>query len=336
MVECQAEQGTFFYDGTKIFLNPNDGTIAGKEYNATRLGAGVDVSSNAEVIIADIVADFFQSLPMNIRDIQRIGAQNCEAGHGTATDGFTIDRTNGVLANCKAYKNRNDGFNLHGYGDTIIFHCDGFNNYDDGISHHDGCHGVIVGGNWYGNHKGGIIPTYGASVHVHGATCWGNNFGIYIGGAAYSKRRSVVVRDCKVFENNVGVLISTGYHADIDNVLAERNGTGISFVGDASGKVSRSIMADNIDNGCSLSTSKDVDLNDSKMTDNNRGINKTGTGHLGLKRNHVLYNEIAGISVIAGTVSIDKRNNLHGNVVDYEGGILTPEQKEMNVSFPSI
>lgn len=173
--ECENEQGTFYYDGSYVYVNPID---INNDFHSITLNRGLSIKGNS-VELHDVVFNYYMSEPMNLDNIKHLRAQNCEANYSGQTDGFSLDYTNGELTNCLAAKNRNDGFNLHFYGDTVLTNCSGLYNYDDGISHHEGCTGVINGGKWIGNGKGGVAPAYGCKVNWNNCLLKGNGYGAY-------------------------------------------------------------------------------------------------------------------------------------------------------------
>lgn len=175
LAECQAEVGTVFYDGTHVYINPND---VNNEFNAVKTDTGFIIHGD-NVTLQDIKVDFYTSVPMRLYSIKNLIAQNCEASHSSSENGFGLNYTNGTLTNCRGYKNRNDAFNMHFYGDTTFINCKGINNYDDGISHHEDCTGTIIGGEYSGNVKGGIIPVNGSTIQVYGAIMENNGHGFY-------------------------------------------------------------------------------------------------------------------------------------------------------------
>lgn len=133
---------------------------------------------------------------------------NC-AFHDNGYNGIVINYTNGVFRYCSAYSNGHDGFNLNYYGDTQFYNCSGFNNGDDGISHHQGTTGLIDGGEWYGNVKGGVAsPCYGARVNIRNAYSHDNGYGIYAFASGSSDARSFSIWDCVLTNNsNYGVAV---------------------------------------------------------------------------------------------------------------------------------
>ena len=133
---------------------------------------------------------------------------NC-AFHDNGNNGVVINYTNGVFRDCSAYSNGHDGFNLNYYGDTQFYNCSGFNNGDDGISHHQGTTGLIDGGEWYGNTKGGVAsPCYGARVDIRNVYSHDNGYGIYAFAAGASDARSFKVWNCVLTNNsNYGIAV---------------------------------------------------------------------------------------------------------------------------------
>ena len=175
LAECQNEVGTFYYDGTYVYVNPQDIT---NEFNAVKTENGLKLSGN-NLEMQDIVFDFYTAMPMDLRNIKNLNTQNCKANHSSNSNGWGLDYTNGTLTNCTGAKNRNDGFNMHYYGTTTLIDCNGVNNYDDGVSHHEQCKGTIIGGRYTGNGKGGVIPINDAVVNVYNAAIEDNYYGFY-------------------------------------------------------------------------------------------------------------------------------------------------------------
>ena len=175
LAECTAEVGTFFYDGTHVYVNAKD---INNEFNAVKMGGGIRISSD-KLTIHDFRSDFYTGVPMQLYNVKDLTTINCEANHSSTGNGFGLNFSNAVMTNCRAHKNRNDGFNMHFYGDTTLINCKGLNNYDDGVSHHEKCTGVIIGGEYSGNGKGGIIPVNDALVNVYNAVMEDNHYGFY-------------------------------------------------------------------------------------------------------------------------------------------------------------
>ena len=157
---------------------------------------------------------------------EKLEMQNCEF-HNNGHDGCVINYTNGIIRDCKANGNGNDGFNMNYYGDTQFYNCSGHDNVDDGISHHQGTTGMINGGEWYNNGKGGVAsPAHGSQVDIYNVYCHDNGYGIYanadsdttartfhvwnsvlVNNSHYgitSKRNTAILYNCKITGNTEG------------------------------------------------------------------------------------------------------------------------------------
>ena len=111
-----------------------------------------------------------------------------------------------------------DGFNIHDTGTVNLYNCSAFNCEDDGVSHHDASRGVIDGGEWYNNGKGGIAsPTYGAQVNIKNVYSHDNAYGIYIWGDGLHDRGNIIIADCVLIDNNTDIIASDFYSLVVIN-----------------------------------------------------------------------------------------------------------------------
>lgn len=176
--ECKNEAGTFFYDGSYIYINPMY-----SDYNRFFIPNDnniLELTGFSELVLEDLEIEFSYTSNFILRNNMNTTVRNCKSKYTMLGDGFSLDNTNGNFYNCLSFKSRNDGFNIHGYGETNFYNCIGCNNYDDGISHHDGCVGTINGGEWFNNGKGGISsPTFGAYIDIYNVECHNNKYGVY-------------------------------------------------------------------------------------------------------------------------------------------------------------
>lgn len=173
--ECESKEGTFYYDGTYVYINPKD---INNEFNAVKTNTGLNLDGK-KLTIRDLVFDFYTVSPINLDNVDIVEANNCDASHSSTGDGWSLDYTNGTFTQCRGYKNRNDGFNMHFKGETVLIDCDASYNYDDGVSHHEVCKGTIIGGRFSHNGKGGIIPVNDAPVNVYNCVLEHNKYGFY-------------------------------------------------------------------------------------------------------------------------------------------------------------
>jgi hypothetical protein len=150
-----------------------------------------------------------------IRNCQFIAAHD---GHGLA-----INNSSGDVISCVAkYAGKDingntiststvhrDGFNIHTTGSVNIIDCIGAHNLDDGVSHHDATTGVVRGGEFHHNGKGGVAsPTYGAKADIHDVWCHDNQYGIYaVTDADNIQTESINISNCVIERNNVGMRV---------------------------------------------------------------------------------------------------------------------------------
>ena len=191
LAECKAEVGTFFHDGTNIYINPFSTTYT--SFVLPNKSTQIKLNGYSELVLEDIICQFSYNQNFILSNNMNMTIRNCHSKYTMLSDGFSLDNSNGNFYNCTAFKSRNDGFNIHAYGVTNFYNCSGYYNYDDGISHHDGCNGVVDGGEWHHNGKGGVSsPTHGAYIDIYNVECYNNNYGVYAVSA--SDRRQCVGR----------------------------------------------------------------------------------------------------------------------------------------------
>lgn len=174
--EVETNDNSFTYLNGVITINSanyTDFVLAGEQ------DFGIAVTGNANVEIHDLKILFARGNCAIIKK-GRVKFYNCEFGYCTTGNGLSVQNADCDTIGCKAYYNRNDGFNYHYTGHSNVIECEGYNNFDDGISHHEDCTFEINGGLWMNNGKGGIAsPTYGAKGRISNVICVGNNSGIY-------------------------------------------------------------------------------------------------------------------------------------------------------------
>ena len=176
LAECQATQGTFFWDGTTVYINPQN---INNDFWLPKISKGIDISGVGHLIAQDLVVDYYLNQPLRLEDISKLEISGVEAHHSAKTDGFSLDYTYGDLKNCKAYKNRNDGYNNHFEGNINLYNCEGINNFDDGASPHENATMTVYGGVYRGNGKGGVIPASGGTARVYNAILQDNKIGFH-------------------------------------------------------------------------------------------------------------------------------------------------------------
>lgn len=178
--EMEATKGSFFFDGTTIYINSYTSTSSTeKEYWLTLDDATFQIWNVKELKINDLAVKYSYGATFDIDNNSMFELKNCEASYSATGDGFSVDYSNGNFYGCKAFRNSNDGFNFHFEGDTHLFDCVGMYNHDDGNSHHENCTGSIHGGEWAYNRKGGCSPATGSQIDIYNVHSHHNGNGIY-------------------------------------------------------------------------------------------------------------------------------------------------------------
>lgn len=223
LAACQSTPDSFFWDGSTVTTHIADTTGLTKLVAGGYSLQGVRIEYGGNITLRGIEVLYAEYQGFYVRKNSFIHLVDCVTRYSQKADGFSADYSDGRFDGCISTHNRNDGFNVHGYGRTDYYDCVGMYNGDDGISHHDGCSGVIIGGEWAHNGKGGVSsPTYGAQVDVYTAVCHHNAYGIYAVGDESSVARTVRMTGNVCYDNSTaGILVAyvavLGYNNHFDN-----------------------------------------------------------------------------------------------------------------------
>ena len=217
LAEVEAEKGTFYFDGTKIYINPQD---INNKFLVTESRRCLNVSGK-NVNLIDVEAKGFHVLGFDLNNIDNLVANRVNASHSGQHNGFNLNYTNAVFNDCYAIKNRNDGFNMHYKGHTVFNNCHGWYNYDDGISHHETCTGFINGGTWIGNGKGGISPVQDVEIAIQNAICEDNKWAIWNN---TNSEIDTTYSNCLFKNNDNGIQLTTEGSITLINCVEVGNG----------------------------------------------------------------------------------------------------------------
>lgn len=214
---CLSTKGSFTYDGTKLYVNPSSGADSKFIFTDARTYKQNErlayFSNIGELVLEGIDFKYSYDSGVYINQCDRVIIKDCESSYSALFNGFATVDSNADFENCKAYFNRADGFNHHGYGNVLVNECFGLNNFDDGCSHHDGTTGTIVGGEYAYNGKGGIAPTYGCDVYVKDVYSHNNKYGCYLMGRDTDKFREVIHKGNVFIDNTTyDYLIANNYN----------------------------------------------------------------------------------------------------------------------------
>jgi len=185
LVECEVTAGTFFYDGTDLYINPTSGSITGVSYkrlnddNFESISRGFYVRNSTDIYISGIDVQYFPYYDFHANLVSNLTMRDCGfyfTCYGSAAE---YQNCNGDMWECNAAKAGADGFGIASGGNTSFYNCNAIYCYDDGISHHDESTGIIDGGIWTYCKKGGVTPSYGSHVTVKNVVATNNLYGIY-------------------------------------------------------------------------------------------------------------------------------------------------------------
>lgn len=182
LAECQSAQGSFFFDGSYLYINPTGGSITGKTYKRLNLDTtqiGVYISNCTDMVFEGIDVAFFPYNDMYFSHCSDLVVKDCCCTFTAYRQTFQFAGADAIAFSCLAGQAGADGYGISTYGNVSFYDCSAIRCYDDGISHHDASTGVIDGGEWAYCLKGGVTPSYGSKVDMKNVYCHDNLYGIY-------------------------------------------------------------------------------------------------------------------------------------------------------------
>jgi hypothetical protein len=216
---CEAEQGTFTYDGSYLYINPTGGSITGKTYKRLNMDtnavntSGFYLNNCTDVTIEGVDVMFFPYYGLRAVRCSNLKVNNCGFGFTSYGSASQWEGSNAVIRHCTAMRAGADGFGITTCGNCSFYDCNGIGCYDDGISHHDGAEGVIDGGVWSNCLKGGITPSFGSKVTVRNAVCKDNLYGIwYTQSGSRITDGTQIMQNCLAFDNSEKDIAVSAYN----------------------------------------------------------------------------------------------------------------------------
>ena len=216
---CEAEQGTFTYDGTYLYINPTDGSITGKIYKRLNMDSnavntsGFYLNNCTDVTIEGVDVLFFPYYGLRAVRCSNLKVNNCDFGFTSYGSASQWEGSNAVVRHCTAMRAGTDGFGITTCGNCSFYDCNGIGCYDDGISHHDGAEGVIDGGMWTDCLKGGVVPSFGSKVTVKNVVCKNNLYGIwYTQSGDRVTDGTQIMQNCLAFDNSEKDIAVSAYN----------------------------------------------------------------------------------------------------------------------------
>ena len=222
-------EGHFYYDGSYIYINPYTGDGVDSEFSLVDYGME---SSHTLVSMTNCNNITFENFCFKhasgrlLYGNKSTGLEviNCEFRGSSQNDNLGVVDSNINILNCVSYLARNDGYNFHGFGESLVVKCIGANCFDDGISHHNKCNHTIFGGEYYGNGKGGISsPTYGCSSDIHGCYIHDNPDGIHTGSESAYGLCYINLSNNLIVNNRIGVNLYQCKGVAFNNVIQNNN-----------------------------------------------------------------------------------------------------------------
>ena len=214
VLEEDGVEGHFYYDGSYIYINPYSDNDVDTEYSlvdsaASNIARLVYLYRCHNITFENFCFKHAKGKLFLAEKCTEIRVVNCDFCGSSRDDNIAALNSNINITNCVSYLARNDGYNFHGFGESIVTKCIGCHCFDDGISHHDQCNHTITGGEYYDNHKGGISsPTYGCSSDITGCYIHDNTTGIHTGSDTDHGTSYINLNNNLVTRNTTGVRLS--------------------------------------------------------------------------------------------------------------------------------
>ena len=223
--ECQATAGTWFYDGTNVYANGAAGTYTlsdgASEY-------GIHLSYFKKVVLKGVTVRYARKDAIRLDACNSAEIDRCGFCYSGLYHGLALESTSAVVRNCGAKYNGKDGLNIHGVCTADFIDCVSHHNGDDGISHHDQSGGMVIGGEYYNNVKGGVCsPTFGSRNGINGVYTHDNGSGVYAVTGEDGDYPPCTVTNCAIVNNAIGIR-SARYTLNCWNNVLSGNGADTS------------------------------------------------------------------------------------------------------------
>jgi hypothetical protein len=139
-------------------------------------------------------------------------------GWEVSTRSFVVriqNTSNHIYRNIRASGSMNDGFNLHGKGEGLVFeNIEGFHNLDEGYSAHDDIQSEVNGGKFWGNDNG-IGNVARSQTKFKNIDVWDNlGFGFWLNQCKAS------MQNIRAWNNGVVQILIHNSQGDAENVRA--------------------------------------------------------------------------------------------------------------------
>lgn len=214
--ECQSTEGTFYYDGSYVYVHPFGSTIENKTYKRLNLDAKqilFNIKNSKNIFIQGVDIAFAPYIDLHTNILSKTTFRDCVFSFTCYSSACQIVNSDIDFYSCIATHAANDGWGVSGYGNCSLYNCDAIHCYDDGVSHHDSTIGIIDGGTWSYNGKGGITPSFGSKVNVQNAVCHHNKYGCYyLASVDRITNAQVLLQNVLMYDNTAKDLKVGGYY----------------------------------------------------------------------------------------------------------------------------
>lgn len=205
MEELAQNQNSFYYDGTKIYINIEEEAVEYVLANDKTSNIGLSIS-NSKGKIVNLTIKYSNLENCRVTNGALCEFTNCRFLYSSIMSSIVAAQKSTVILNrCEAFKARFDGMDTDADGtvSTMIQNdCHCHYCYDDGSSHHNGKF-FINGGEYDHNHKGGIsAPCYLSEGNISGAYIHNNELnGVYAVNTQEQGTGKFIISNC-LFKGN--------------------------------------------------------------------------------------------------------------------------------------
>lgn len=219
--ECKNTSNSWYHDGTNIYANANAGTFVLD--NGTNQ-YGINLSYYKKVKLIGITVKYASEIGIWLKGCSESEINRCKFMNTGVYHGLKLESTSSTVRNCEAGYNGKDGLNIHGVSTADFIDCVSHDNLDDGISHHVNSGGMVIGGEYYNNGKGGVCsPTFGSRNGINGVYTHNNVAGIYAVTSVDGDYPPCTVSNCAIIGNETGIRTSR-YTLNCWNNILKDNG----------------------------------------------------------------------------------------------------------------
>jgi hypothetical protein len=342
IANCAARDGSCFYNGGILYVNPFTATISSVSFvypsvtgfktieNLINGTSSYDrIAQNLNIKGVTVLYSKSDGFDLQFCDFNIV---RCNA-FGSFNNGFGVTDGFGSFKGCEASYNDGDGFNVHGFNNlketyVEVDDCTGNNNWgvaagNDGISYHEKTKGIISNSTFLGNSKYDIVHVQTAELQHFNINC----------GSFNMQMDDVANHTTKIMLTNIFASIEIGVTANLGNIdllIQDCFSPSIRLYG--TGYINGNVLR-NRTKYFDTRVLGTLNFHDNKI--------KGGAGvriDKGVQfwDGNLILNNSAGFTKNGGTVTMGT-NNLNGNTTNYNGtDVVTAAEQAKNISYLSV